>query len=283
MKTLTSVLIFSLLIFLSCTHNEADKNRHPLLEVDGMYLYADEVQQIIPPNIGKEDSVQIAQSYIKKWVTDILLYDNAKRNISNQSEIDELVDNYRKSLMIHQYQQKLIEQRLPAEPSEEELKAFYDKYSEQLILKDNIIKGLLLVVPQNARNIANVRSWVQSGNTKSLENIDKYSLQNAISYDYFGNKWIVFSEILRKIPLHVQDPAAYISKNRFVEVSDSLHHYFLRIDAFRIIGEVEPFEMSKSRISNILQNKLKADFINQFEKDLYDDAVDNKTVKFFRK
>lgn len=282
MKTLTSVLFLSLFIFLSCTHNEADKNRHPLLEVDGMYLYADEVQQIIPPNIGKEDSMQIAQSYIKKWVTDVLLYDNAKRNISNQSEIDELVENYRKSLMIHQYQQKLIEQRLPAEPSEEELKAFYDKYSEQLILKENIIQGLLLVVPQNARNIANVRSWVQSGNAKSLENIDKYSLQNAISYDYFGNKWIVFSEILRKMPLQVQDPAAFISKNRFVEASDSLHHYFLRINAFRTIGQVEPFEMSKSRISTILQNKLKADFINQFEKDLYDDAIDNKTVKFFR-
>jgi hypothetical protein len=108
-------------------------------------------------------------------------------------------------------------------------------------------------------------------------------LRNAISYDYFGDKWMSFTEILKKIPLQVKDPASFVATNRFVETSDSLQHYFLRIESFRTTGQVEPFEMAQDRISNILQNKHKADFMTKFETDLYNDAVENETVTFFKK
>jgi hypothetical protein len=41
--------------------------------------------------------------------------------------------------------------------------------------------------------------------------------------------------------------------------------------------------MAKDRISNILINKQKADFISKFEKEIYNDAVSNETVTFFKK
>lgn len=280
--TRISILLTALFLANSCVHKTPDVKGKPLLEVEGKFLYIDDIKQIIPPNVNDTDSTDIAQSYIRKWVTDVLMYENAKRNITNKAEIEELVESYRKSLTIHQYQQKMIEQRLPKEPSEEDMKAFYTQYSGQLLLDENIIKGLMLIVPQNAPKIANVRSWVQSGNAKSLESIEKYSIQNAISYDYFGDKWIDFSEILKKIPLKIEDPSKFIATNRFVEMSDSTHHYFLRIESFRTSGQVEPYEMAKDRIAAILLNKQKADFISNFEDELYNDAVKSGTVTFFK-
>lgn len=278
-----TIILLTLVVGSSCVHKTPEAARKPLLEVEGKFLYVDEVQQIIPPNVDDSDSTQIAQSYIRKWVTDVLMYENAKRNITNKDEIEELVESYRKSLTIHQYQQKLIEQRLPKEPSEEDLKAFYTQYSDQLVLKENVIKGLLLIIPQKAPKLATVRSWVQSGNTKSLENIEKYSIQNAISYDYFGDKWMPLSEILKRIPLKIEDPSKFVTSNRFVETSDSTEHFFLRIESYKTTGQVEPYEMSKDRISNILLNKKKADFIAKFENEIYTDAVDNETITFFKK
>lgn len=277
-----SILLLTLVGLASCAPKIPDVERKPLLEVEGKFLYIDELQQVIPSNVSDSDSTQIAQSYIRKWVTDVLMYENAKRNVTSKSEIDQLVEGYRKSLTIHQYQQKMIEQRLPKETSEDQLKAFYTDYSEELVLKENIIQGLLLIVPAKAPKLANVRSWVQSANTKSLESIEKYSIQNAISYDYFGNKWMPFAEILKKMPLQVEDPAAFVASNRFVEASDSLQHYFLRITSYRNTGSVEPFEMAKDRIENILLNKNKADFILKFETELYDDALKNEDVTFFK-
>ena len=281
--TFLTIIILTLVVSSSCVHKTPEEARKALLEVEGKFLYADEVQKIIPPNMNDSDSTAIANSYIRKWVTDVLMYENAKRNITNKDEIDELVESYRKSLTIHQYQQKMIEQRLPKEPTEEDMKAFYTQYRDQLVLKEGIIKGLLLIIPQKAPKMSIVRSWVQSANSKSLESIEKYSLQNAISYDYFGDKWVPFSEILKRMPLKIEDPSRYLSSNRFVETSDSTEHFFLRIESFKLSGQVEPYEMAKDRISNILINKQKADFISKFEKEIYNDAVSNETVTFFKK
>ena len=280
---LLTFILLTILVISSCVHKTPDVARKPLLEVEGNFLYTDEVQQIIPPNVNDTDSTAIANSYIRKWVTDVLMYENAKRNITNKNEIEELVESYRKSLTIHQYQQKMIEQKLPKEPTEADMKAFYTQYSAQLVLKENIIKGLLLIIPQKAPKLNIVRTWVQSGNSKSLENIDKYSLQNAISYDYFGDKWLPLSEILKRIPLKIEDPTKFLATNRFVETSDSTEHYFLRIEAYKTTGQAEPYDMAKDRIANILLNKQKADFIAKFEKEIYNDAVANETVTFFKK
>ena len=266
----------------SCTRKTAEPERTALLEVEGKFLYTDELNNIIPTNISSEDSAQIVERYIRKWVTDVLIYENAKRNITNLDEINLLLEDYKKSLIIHQYQQKLIQQKLPKSPSEKELMDFYEKYSSQFILDDNLIKGILLVVPITAPKISSVRSWVKSANTKSLENIEKYSLKNAISYDYFSNNWTSFSEIMKKMPIKTDDPANYISNNDFVELEDSTKHYFLKIESYKLIGEQEPFELAKSKIKNLILNKLKAEFITNFEKEIYNDAVQNESISFMK-
>jgi len=277
------IFIISLLATFSCGNNTADTSRQKLLEVEGKFLYLDEIQQILPPNVNAKDSAEIAQSFIRKWITDLLLYENAKRNITNKAEIEQLLEDYRKSLIIHQYQQKLLQERLPKEPTEEEIKAFYDNYKDQLTLKENVIKGILLVTPANAPQLANVRSWVQSGNTKSLESIEKYSMQHAISYDYFAERWISFSEILKKLPLQLEDQTSYLSGKHFIELSDSTKHYFLNIKASKLIGQTEPYDLAKPKIINLIMNKLKADFISNFDDEIYNDAIKNETVTFFKK
>lgn len=275
------LLIIVLSAFFSCNNKTTDTSRQKILEVEGKFLYLDQLQEIMPPNVNAKDSAEIAKSYIKKWVTDVLLYENAKRNITNKDEIDQLLEDYRKSLIIHQYQQKLLQERLPKEPTEEEINTFYEKYKNQLVLKENVIQGILLITPANAPQLANVRSWVQSGNTKSLEKIEKYSMQHAISYDYFAERWVPFSEILKKLPLQLEDQAAYLSGRHFVELSDSTKHYFLNIEASKLVGQTEPFDLAKPKIINLIMNKLKADFISNFEDEIYNDALKNESVTFF--
>lgn len=280
-KHLLMMLIFGSLI--SCNNKSVDQERTPLLEVEGKFLYLDQVQDIIPPQVSEADSAQIADSYIRKWVTDVLLYENAKRNIVDKEEIDRLLDDYKKSLTIHQYQQKLIQQRLPEEPSEEEMRKFYEDFSSQFTLKENLLKGILLVVPEGAPDLGNVRRWVQSGDNKSLEKIEKYSLQHGLSYDYFADEWMPFNEVLRKMPVQIQNQSEFLSSHKFYEVSDSLKHYMLSIEEVRRIGETEPYETAKEKISNIILNKLKSEFIMNFENELYKDAIQDGTVTFFKK
>jgi hypothetical protein len=283
MRLIYKIFILNLIVFFSsCVHKTNEISRQPLLQVEGNYLYLDEVQQAIPANVAKTDSAEIANNFIKKWIIETLMYENAKRNISNQEEIEKLVEEYRKSLMIHEYQQQLIQERLSRNIPEDEIKNFYEKYKEQLVATESYIQGLLLIVPPTAPQMAMVREWVKSGNQKALENIEKYSLRNAIEYLYFGNKWMPFSEILKKIPLQINDPVSFLASNSFVELSDSAKHYFLKISAFVPAGETMPYEIAKEDISHTLLHKKEADFISQFESELYNDAIKKKKIEFFK-
>ena len=266
----------------SCVKPVADVSRTPLLEVEGNFLYLDEIQNVVPPNLSTEDSIKTANTYVRQWIIDVLLYENAKRNITNRREINELLAVYEKSLVIQQYKQKMLEQRVPKIFSDEELQEFYSTYGDQFSLTENFITGLLLVVPINAPNIDRVRTWVRSGNnTKSLENIERYSLQNAISYEYFGNEWKPLSEILSKTAFYTDNPTAFVKQKNYYETQDSTRLYFLRIIEYRTIGEQQPFEAAKQQIINIMLNKKRHDFINNLNDELYKDAIENDLVKYF--
>ena len=276
------ILFLVLAVMWSCVKPVADVSRTPLLEVEGNFLYLDEIQNVVPPNLSTEDSIKTANTYVRQWIIDVLLYENAKRNITNRREINELLAVYEKSLVIQQYKQKMLEQRVPKTFSDEELQEFYSTYGDQFSLTENFITGLLLVVPINAPNIDRVRTWVRSGNnTKSLENIERYSLQNAISYEYFGNEWKPLSEILSKTAFYTDNPTAFVKQKNYYETQDSTRLYFLRIIEYRTIGEQQPFEAAKQQIINIMLNKKRHDFINNLNDELYKDAIENDLVKYF--
>lgn len=268
---------------LACSDKGGDVKRTPVLEVEGKFLYQDEIDQIIPATASLIDSADIAERYIKKWVTDVLVYENAKRNINKLNDIEKRVEEYRKSLIINEYEQALIKERLSGVVTEDEMKKFYETYKSQLISQENLIKGLLLIVPKNAPQIDKVREWVRLSNTKSLENIEKYSLKNAISYDYFMNNWTSFGEILKKAPFRIEDSGVFVRSTSFAETSDSTKMYLLRIVSSIPTGQTEPYDLAKKKISSILLNKKKSDFIIQFENDIYKDAKEEGSINYFKK
>lgn len=268
---------------LACSDKGGDIKRTPVLEVEGKFLYQDEIDQIIPATASLIDSADIAERYIKKWVTDVLVYENAKRNINKLNDIEKRVEEYRKSLIINEYEQALIKERLSGVVTEDEMKKFYETYKSQLISQENLIKGLLLIVPKNAPQIDKVREWVRLSNTKSLENIEKYSLKNAISYDYFMNNWTSFGEILKKAPFRIEDSGVFVRSTSFAETSDSTKMYLLRIVSSIPTGQTEPYDLAKKKIASILLNKKKSDFIIQFENDIYKDAKEEGSINYFKK
>lgn len=51
----------------------------------------------------------------------------AANNIPDNVDVDKLVENYRKALIMHTYQQELINQKLSNDISEQEIAEYYGK------------------------------------------------------------------------------------------------------------------------------------------------------------
>ena len=265
-----------------CGQEHNHKGKTPLVEVSGEFLYKEDLQAALPLNISKDDSVLFAEHYIRNWIEDALLFDKAEGNIPDNDKISKLVENYRRALIMHTYQEELVNQKLANDISEEEINAYYEKNKELFRLDNPLVKGLFIKVPLSSPDLGNVRVWYRKNNQDVIEKLEKYSLRNAVSYDYFYDRWTSVPDVAAKIPLKVLDTDAnYLDKNRNVEVKDTAFCYFLRIEDFLGKDKQKPLDFARDEIKEILINLKRVEFINKVKEDLYQRASDRNKIIYY--
>ena len=265
-----------------CGQEHNHKGKTPLVEVSGEFLYKEDLQAALPLNISKDDSVLFAEHYIRNWIEDALLFDKAEGNIPDNDKISKLVENYRRALIMHTYQEELVNQKLANDLSEEEINAYYEKNKELFRLDNPLVKGLFIKVPLSSPDLGNVRVWYRKNNQDVIEKLEKYSLRNAVSYDYFYDRWTSVPDVAAKIPLKVLDTDAnYLDKNRNVEVKDTAFCYFLHIEDFLGKDKQKPLDFARDEIKEILINLKRVEFINKVKEDLYQRASDRNKIIYY--
>ena len=112
--------------------------------------------------------------------------------------------------------------------------------------------------------------------------LEKFSIGNAVHYEYFYDRWLPVSHFSVKIPLKAIDSDSdYLSRNRNVEVRDSAFCYFLHVEDFLPKGDQLPIERAEREIKEILINLKRVEFIKQMKKDLYDDASEHNDIIYY--
>ena len=266
----------------SCGGTQSVEHTDVLVRVKEKNLEREEIETQIPHGVSSADSLLLAESLVKRWVKDALIYDVALRNLEGKERkaVDKLVEEYRHSLIRYRYQEQLIKERLSSELQESDKMKYYEENKNKFILDKALIKGLFLKIPVDAPGIADVKKWYKSTSEASLENIEKYCLQNATIYDYFYDKWVDFDQVMGNIPIRLTNEDAFLKANKHIEVSDSLYCYLLNIKEFLPKGDVAPFEYASPQIIEMMINLRKVDFLKEFEEELYNDAVRSGDVKF---
>lgn len=275
---LFTLLLFFLLLCASCTGKSIYKRENLLVEVEGNFLYKEELQAALPLGLTKDDSLLFAENFIRNWIEDALLYNVAISNIPSNKDIEKLVENYRKSLIVHTYQQELIRQKLSSEISDEESAEFYRTNGHLFTLEHPVVKGLFMKVPLSTPQLGDVRKWYRTESQEDLESLEKYSFQHAVNYEYFQDKWMLLSAVLGKIPLKEKNPELYIRNHRQIELQDTAFYYFLNITGYLKAGEQMPYDFALPSINEMLTNLRRVDFMKQVKSDLYQQAINNNKI-----
>ena len=275
------LLLITLLCCGACKEQYDHKGKTALVEVDGNFLYKEDLMSVLPVGLSKDDSILFAEHYIRSWAEEILLYEKAANNIPDNVDVDKLVENYRKALIMHTYQQELINQKLTNDISEQEIADYYEKNKELFKLESPLIKGLFIKVPLTAPQLNNVRRWYKTEKQDAVESLEKYSLQNAVKYEYFYDKWVPITEVMDLMPLKVPDAGEYLNKNRHVELKDTAFHYFLNVSDYRAVGEQEPYEFARTQVKDMMLNMKQVEFMKQVKEDLYRRAEKRDKIKYY--
>lgn len=266
---------------ISCTDKAPRSKGDALVSVGQHTLTAFEVKKLIPKTLSSQDSLMMAESYVKKWVKNALIYDLANKHLEDEKEeIDRLVDAYRQSLMSHKYEEKLVEERLSAEISDKEISDYYEANKESFLLEEDIVKGLFLKVPSDAPGLSDLKKWCNSGGDELIEKIEKYSLQNAVIYDYFYDRWMSGEEIAENMPVKKSEFNRMLKTDKLIEVSDSAYCYLLKVKEVEFKGNRAPFDYASAQIKEILLSQRKSEFLRSFEEEIYNEAIRKGNVKF---
>lgn len=255
--------------------------KRPLVGVDNEFLYKEDLAQMYMSVSPVADSITFVHEYIRGWLENALFYRMARRNVPDSREVERLVENYRKSLLLNIYQDKLITQQLVREIPEEDIREFYEDNGELFQLDEPMVQGLFLVLPNSAPKVSAVRKWLKDSDVEDVENIEKYSITNAITYDYFADSWRELDALAAKMPITADELFAKLNKDSYVELSDSSAIYFLSVSDMLSKGERMPMDMASDKIRGLLINSMKADFIKEVKRDLLRSALASGEVKFY--
>ncbi len=267
---LTLITVF----FLGCKEEKDTSNKKPIAKIHEKNLYLSDVEDIIPDNKSKEDSTMIAESYIRNWIKKQLLLKKAENNLSKENkDIQKQIEEYRSSLLIYRYQQQLINQKLDTTVSEKEIQNYYENNTTNFTLDKNLVKILYVELPQNSPNISSVKSWMKSENENDISKLRDYCYQYAKKYDDFDNEWIEFNRLITKIPIEINNPQRYLKYNKNIEEKDSLFHYFVKINDYKLKGTPAPVSYVQDKIKSVILNKRKHKLLEKLEKDLYNEAL----------
>lgn len=271
--------ISALCLLVSCQQIQRDLTRNAILEMNGNFLYLDEIEQVIPSNLSAIDSAEYAERYKKQWIIGNLMFEKAKENIGKSEEIEKLTEIYKRELTINKYQQQLILEKLQQIP-EDSLISLYEKRKEYFLLKSPLVKGIFIQVHNSAQEQDSLSRLLTDINDENLEAIMRYCTGNALKYDFFIDNWTPFSKIIDYLPNKIESTDPILSRGTIVQQSEDCS-YYLKVIGLCKAGEPSPYELIKNELYNILLNKEKIQFITDFRQELYNEAMENGIVHFY--
>ena len=263
-----------LLFITSCNYNLKNNDGY-VARVGDEFLSVEEIQELVPKNLNKQDSIRIVNNVIEEWATSKLLIQNAIINLTEieKSQIDNKSEKYRENLIISEYRNKISNNNPDTSASKDEIELFFSENSKNFKLFEEIIKGRYVKLNKNTFNINEIKRRFRRFNQSDKSFFDSISIQ-LLNYYLNDSIWINKKLFFNKIPSLEYDQSLRISKNNLFYVQeDSLALYLIKINNYKKADDYAPLEYIYNRIKEVIVSKKRIDYLNKIDKELIGDAI----------
>lgn len=272
--------------FLRFKNQEAEQGQvlTPVARVYDNYLYKEDLEGIVDEDASPEDSANIMGRYIDSWVRKQLLITEAANQIDfDEAELERKILDYRYALMVYEFEKKYVNQRVDPEVSPDEIAAYYRENKANFELKQNIIKGIFAKVPKEAPRTGRLKKLFQGElDEKAREEIKSYCLSFAASYSLDDSVWYDFEDVIKNTPLvSIPNKVQFLRTNDFIETSDEIYVYFVKVLDYKITDQISPLEFVKDDIVQIIRNRRKVALTQKLEEEIFKEASENNDFEIY--
>lgn len=275
----------TVMCFASCTYFKDQSNPHAVARVGDSYLYASELDSLIPSNTSKEDSTALRKSYIDHWVTQKLLINAAERNLDDakKEEFSTLIKQYKNDLYTKAYIEKMVQTTVDTVVLEQELRKYYNENKENFKTNGTLLQLRYIHLLKDHPKYASIRNNFlnfKKGDAKFWKMYQMQFKSSALN----DSVWVSLNEVYRRLPfITPENRGKYINEGMAFEKSDSLNYiYLVKIKKVINRNQISPFEYLKPTLQQVILNRRKLELIKKFEKEITEDAIKNKDYEVFK-
>lgn len=261
----------------SCSLFQRRPSSDVLVSLEGHYLYRSDIA-LATSGLTGQDSLDAADAYIRRWAENVLLYSEA--NAAANQHLEEMVESYRRSLYVHEFEQRYVGQHMPRVVADSMVEQFYDANQQRLVLRETILRGVLLVMPNGAPDRKAIRHWMEKP-AEHLEEIEKYAYANCSGYELFLDSWQTANQVLLRMPFAENDLRQQLRQRSLIEMSDSVSTYLLFVSDKYFVGEAMPLSYARPEIEKIILSDRQQEYLQRQRDALYRDAVLFGKIRFY--
>ena len=251
-------------------------------KVGDRFLYLDDISSLLTSSFTYDDSIEIIQNYTDKWIKEQLVIQKAKINLTeDQQDFNDQLEDYKNSLLIYTFEEKLIEQKLDTSISETDIEIFYVYNKENFELKESIVRCKFMKVPVNAPNVDKVDEMISSNKNEDKILLNEYCVQFAEVCSIDTLNWVSFDNLVAQLPIRIDNPQHFLKNNKNYQVEDSLYKYYLKILDYKIKSSISPKSFVREKIKTIILNQRRIKLIHQIKKEIFEEGTLEKRYEVY--
>lgn len=278
-KIFTLILLVVLLAVAACNGDKSKKEDKLLAQVYNKNLHLSELASSLPGGLNAQDSSLMVAALTQRWVEEQLLMYEAERNIPKDLNIDELVRNYRASLVRFNFEEALVAEKIDSTVLESELKAYYEQNKEQFQLESTILKCILLKTPTKAPHNDFAKIW-NSRSESDQAKVETWARQWAVLSMLDREKWYNVEDIAAILPNGTLN-ADNVSARKEGVVTDGDFKYYYKVLETAHGKSNAPFDYARHQAKKIILQKRKVELIQKWKEEFYQKELKRENVKIF--
>lgn len=269
----------------SCNYFKKEVNSDAIARVGDSYLYAQELDSLVPANTAKDDSIVIIKTYIDRWATQKILMKAAERNVDEDKKLEfsNLIKQYKNDLYAKAYIEKIVQTTVDTVISNEELQTYYKENKQNFKTNGTLLQLRYIYLPKDHPKFTTIRSNFLNFKKSDAKFWKTYQMQftNSALND---SVWVSLNEVYKKVPfITPENRNKYINEGMAFEKSDTLNKiYLVKIKKVINRNQISPFEYLKPTLQQVILNRRKLELIKKFEKEITDDAIKNKEYEVYK-
>ena len=247
-----------------------------LASVEGRDMYLSEVKEMISAKT-QSDSLSQLNSFIESWIIRNVVLTEAEINFPENIDINKLVEDYKSSLLLHNYRQILIEKELDTTVTIEQEKEYYNANKEQYKLQNRICQGRIASITEKAPKMEKFyRNWKKNDSLAISSYLEKYADSRMDDYEI----WYTIDEFLAFLP-HESFKTSDFKKPGDLQKNHEDYEHFVKIINVLDQNETAPLSYVKESIRKLIIHQRKKKILDNIEQNLYQKYLQSNRIKVF--